>query len=175
MRSNLVAMLDHIGVSNRLGLPTAAELWNARTDLVHFTSCLRYPVLKDRVNFNGSGILSQEILRRQIDTYFAAECAALPGALFIPLGDAAEAACERMVDFGKLKSSQILVGLPHPSGANAERINYFLGKKAAADLSMKTNAAKIDAGKAEAMRVVAEWEMGLHPEGYARRVPSAIE
>ena len=38
MRSNLVLLLDHIGLAERLGLRTAAELWSSRTDLVQFTS-----------------------------------------------------------------------------------------------------------------------------------------
>lgn len=157
MRSNLVAMLDHVGIPALLGITSTSELWSSRTELVHFTSSLRYPVLKDGGNFTGAGILGQQILLRQIDTYFAAECATLPSALFVPLGDAAAMACQRMVDRGALKSGQILSGLAHPSPANAERVNYFLGKKAAADLSSKTNAAKIDAGRVEAMRVVQQW------------------
>lgn len=42
---------------------------------------------------------------------------------------------------------QVLTGLPHPSGANAERIQYFLGRKAAAALSTKTDPSKLDAAR----------------------------
>jgi len=38
-----------------------------------------------------------------------------------------------------------LHGLPHPSGANAERIAYFLGRKDRSALSAKTDAARLDA------------------------------
>jgi hypothetical protein len=41
----------------------------------------------------------------------------------------------------------VLNGLPHPSGANAERIAYFLGKKAKESLSVKTNPATLDSAK----------------------------
>jgi hypothetical protein len=41
----------------------------------------------------------------------------------------------------------VLAGLPHPSGANAERISYFLGRKSKEALSSKTNATKIDEAK----------------------------
>lgn len=46
---------------------------------------------------------------------------------------------------------RILDGLPHPSGANAERISYFLGKKAREVLSHKTNPKKIDDGRRRAL------------------------
>jgi hypothetical protein len=49
---------------------------------------------------------------------------------------------------GLLKAEQLLDGLPHPSGANAERISYFLGGKPREKLSSKTNAAVLDAAKA---------------------------
>ena len=49
---------------------------------------------------------------------------------------------------GYLKPEQILQGLPHPSGANAERIQYFLGLKSADTLSNKPNPVQIDTAKA---------------------------
>ncbi|MGB3626838.1 MAG: hypothetical protein WA989_13470 [Henriciella sp.] len=45
MRANLVAMLDDIGVAQLLGLESTAALWGSASDLAHFTSALRYPVL----------------------------------------------------------------------------------------------------------------------------------
>jgi hypothetical protein len=44
MRANLIAMLDHIGLNRWIDLASMADLWGARSDLVHFTSALRYPV-----------------------------------------------------------------------------------------------------------------------------------
>jgi len=41
----------------------------------------------------------------------------------------------------------ILAGMPHPSGANGERISYFLGRKDRDKLSSKTNPDKIDHAK----------------------------
>jgi hypothetical protein len=48
---------------------------------------------------------------------------------------------------GKLDPARVLEGLPHPSGANAERIAYFLGRKPREMLSAKTSAASIDAAR----------------------------
>jgi hypothetical protein len=44
--------------------------------------------------------------------------------------------------------------LPHPSGANAERIAYFLGRKAKGDLSAKTSPGKLDEAKAQLIKRV---------------------
>jgi len=46
-----------------------------------------------------------------------------------------------------LAADRILHGIPHPSGANAERIAYFLGRKDEAALSRQTNGAQIDADR----------------------------
>jgi len=48
---------------------------------------------------------------------------------------------------GVLPAARILHGIPHPSGANAERIAYFLGRKDKATLSSRTNGAQIDADR----------------------------
>lgn len=64
-------------------------------------------------------------------------------ALFVPLGDTVSSV------FGYLRvdDKRVLYGLPHPSSANRERINYFLDKKPRHLLSSKTNPLKIDAAK----------------------------
>jgi hypothetical protein len=80
----------------------------------------------------------------QIELYLGAEIDQLPDALYIPLGDKVAEVLQHFVGKGRLESSQVLNGLPHPSGANAERIAYFLGNKRAEDCSSKTNPAKID-------------------------------
>ena len=51
MRSNLIAMLDGIGVAQHLGLKSAAELFTPGGERVHLTSALRYPVFKDGENY----------------------------------------------------------------------------------------------------------------------------
>lgn len=157
MRSNLVALLDHVGVAERLGIQTTAQLWESERHLVHFTSALRYPVFEDGRNYSGGGLDRSPLLLGELDRWFARECAALPGALFVPLGKAALSACERLANCNLLRRNQILYGLPHPSGANAERIAYFLGRKSKSLLSAKTRPQLIDAGREVALRCVEGW------------------
>lgn len=146
MRANLVAMLDHIGVQRVLGIDSCAALWGGSSALVHFTSSLRYPVFVDGANFNRQRpILSTPALVRLVGDCLAEEAEALSTALWVPLGPVATEAVDWIAGKGHLSRSRVLSGLPHPSGANAERIAYFLGRKRREDLSSKTNAAALDA------------------------------
>lgn len=174
MRSNLIAMLDHIGVAPRLGLQTTAQLWSTHTSLVHFTSALRYPVFDSQKNYSGAGLIKQRLLRSQVDRCFVPECRTLSKALFVPLGPAALSACDYACSTGALRASQVLRGMAHPSGANAERIAYFLGRKSRATLSDKTRPDAIDDGRSLAMRSVERWaQHGSEPSTTSPLTPSA--
>lgn len=146
MRSNLVAMLDIIGVPAIYGRGSAADFFTDKTGLVHFTSALRYPVFANGQNYSGTA-LNPIGLRKMVETYLAEEVLALPRATWVPLGQHAEAALLHLCRQGQLARENILAGLPHPSGANAERISYFLGRKTKETLSAKTNADRLDEAK----------------------------
>ena len=150
MRSSLIAMLDHVGVPQKFGRKSAAAFFEAGAGLVHFTSALRYPVyLANGDNYSGAPApLNHPALRTMVETHLAEEALALPGALWVPLGTHAEASLQHLVTLGALDGGKVLSGLPHPSGANAERIAYFLGRKLRENLSAKTNPDRIDAARA---------------------------
>lgn len=145
MRNNLVKMLDSVGADKWLGLPSFARAFDPATrGKVHFTSALRNPVFFNGANYNGQiGMLSSPALITMIETLLAEEVRALPNAVWQPLGERPLQALEHLAAKGVLSRSQIAPALPHPSGANAERISCFLGNKNAADLSSKTNGPKI--------------------------------
>lgn len=145
MRSNLVAMLDHVGLAGTLGLSSCADLFTRRTDLVHFTSALRYPVFLDGKDYSGTpSILANAWLSDMAWRWLAAEAEALREAWWVPLGKEPRSVLLAFADKGLLQRRQILDGLPHPSGANAERIAYFLGNKPRGLLSAKTDADALD-------------------------------
>ena len=159
MRRNLVAMLDAIGVAEKLGIHSTLSLWGQHSHLVHFTSVLRYPTFESGKNFSGSRLSKTPFLREQVNSWFVDECRILGGALFVPLGPAAMEGCEIAASSGALRSEQVLAGLPHPSGANAERIAYFLGRKRREALSDRTRPATIDDGKRKAIETVQGWAL----------------
>ncbi|MBX6370199.1 MAG: hypothetical protein IRZ04_19675 [Rhodospirillales bacterium] len=145
MRENLVAMMDRIGVPRVLRLRSAAEMFDVRRELIHLTSALRYPVFVAGENYNGApDMLRTPLLRRMVEVQLAEEARALPGALWLPLGPKPTAALVHLAELGVIDRDRILDGLPHPSGANAERIAYFLGRKPRTALSAKTRPAPID-------------------------------
>ena len=149
MRPNLVALLDHIGVNGWLGIASSDSLFGSDANLVQTTSVLRHPIFVDSENYNGTpSMIRTPFLRNQVMEHFAKEAEQLANPVYIPLGPKVSEALAWLANEGILQSDRILNGLPHPSGANAERIAYFLGKKARGALSSKTNPDQLDATRA---------------------------
>ena len=156
MRNNLIAMLDQIGLPAVLGVESCACLFDTRSDLVHFTSALRYPVFVDGKDYSGSpSILATPALREMTRRWLHEEVALLREAFWVPLGKEPAAVLDDCVARGELDAQRVLAGLPHPSGANAERIAYFLGTKKREALSAKTNPELIDAARLKLTHAVA--------------------
>ena len=157
MRANLVAMLDSVGVSDLLGLKSTASLWKDDVHLVHFTSALRFPVFVDGKNYSGTpSMFSTPMLREQLIAGFAAEAATIPNAIFVPLGSLVAEALEFAAEVSKVDHNRVLVGLPHPSGANAERIAFFLGRKPRQSLSPKVDPERLIMARATLEARIAE-------------------
>lgn len=145
MRQKLIDLLDHIGLHRWLKLTSAAALFAERADLVHYTSALRYPVFINNKNYSGTPHPARTpLLQIQMRDYLAEEVRRLPQAVFIPLGGVAGQACDWLIQQQLINPQRVLAGLPHPSGANAERIAYFLGRKPREQLSNKTDPTTLD-------------------------------
>jgi len=150
IRPNLVALLDHVGLQHWLGIASCATLFGADAQLMHVTGVLRNPVFVAGKNYNGAApnMLTTPLLQEQMLAYFAREIAPLRHAVLVPLGPKVGLALDWLAARGALDGERILHGIPHPSGANAERIAYFLGRKPREALSSRTNGARIDADRA---------------------------
>ncbi|MBB2784843.1 UNVERIFIED_ORG: hypothetical protein GGD43_000013 [Rhizobium esperanzae] len=154
-RNNLVRMMDGIGLNSLFSIASTASLFTEAGEQVHFTSALRYPVFVNGENYNGNPhMLKTAILREMIETYLAEEARMLGDAVWLPLGPKPAVALQHLAKLGLLRPEQVLDGMPHPSGANAERVAAFLGIKAADQLSAKTNATRIMAAKKNLMEKV---------------------
>ena len=93
-------------------------------------------------------MLKNVFLKQHIDAYFLPEISQMnSNVVYIPLGKSVSEVLYFLSSLGYLKEQQILDGFPHPSGANAERIKYFLEEKLASNLSNATNPALIDEAK----------------------------
>lgn len=156
MRANLVAMFDHVGLHRWLGLDSTEQVWSNRNDLVHFTSALRYPVFVAGQNYSGTpSMTGTSVLRDMLAHYLTDEAKLLADAVWVPLGPMAAEGVLWLCEQGLLASERVLTGLPHPSGANAERIAYFLGRKPRDQLSAKTAPERIDRSRERALAQVA--------------------
>lgn len=156
MRTNLTAMLDHIGLNRWLGLEHCDALFAGAGHLLQSTSVLSFPVFLNGGNYNGSpDPVSTPALRQLVLEHFVPVVSALPHAAFIPLGPVPTRVMQWLLAQGHISKVQLLQGMPHPSGANAERIQYFLGKKAASLLSAKTNPNKLDEARTHLQDTVA--------------------
>jgi hypothetical protein len=148
IRPNFVALLDAIGVQRWLGIASCATLFDADAGLVHIGAILRHPVFVDGKNYSGTPAMPRHaFLREETLRYFAHEAAMLPDAVYIPMGASVGEGLDWLAAQGVLRADRILHGLPHPSGANAERVAYFLGRKDRSALSSKTNGAQLDAAR----------------------------
>lgn len=113
--------------------------------------------LLHRVPRGSPSRLTRASLRHQVETHLAGEIGSLgPQCLYVPLGPKVNEVFLHLRIHGLLKTEQLLDGLPHPSGANAERISYFLGGKTREKLSSKTNSATLDAAKARLLEKLAK-------------------
>lgn len=131
LRKNLVAILDHYGFPDRLGIAASADLWGRSAGIAHFTSALRNPVFAVKrgieKEYSGSGpdLEDYRPFREQLEE-LRGELAAVPDAFVLPLGDRVAAAIQFMVDGGHLPLERVLnadgkvAEFPHPSGNNGE-------------------------------------------------------
>jgi hypothetical protein len=165
IRPNLVALLDSVGLQRWLGIASCATLFGPDAHLMHVTAALRHPIFVNGANYNGANpnMVTTPLLQSQLLDYFAAEAAQLPDAVFMPLGPKVGQALSWLARRGILDEGRILHGIPHPSGANAERIAYFLGRKEKSALSSRTNGAQIDADRLALQAKMAALGMGSLP------------
>jgi hypothetical protein len=148
IRPNLVALLDAISVARWLGIDSCASLFGEHAHLVQITSILRHAVFVNGKNYSGTPNMTRTpYLQQQMLDWFALEAAQLGDAIFIPMGSTVSEGLDWLAARGVIRPERILHGLPHPSGANAERVAYFLGRKDKASLSANTNGDQIDAAR----------------------------
>ena len=123
LRANLVTMLDGIGVPEALRIPSSSALFAERSDLLHATSVLAFPVFVNDRNYTGSSphITTCEVFRRYIFDRFRTEVAGVRDALIVPLGDRVRDAVQLLVTQGSVAAERCLFGFPHPSSANGHR------------------------------------------------------
>ncbi|MEG1989755.1 MAG: hypothetical protein RR144_01625 [Clostridia bacterium] len=131
MKKNLIKMLDELNLNSKLNVNSCAEIFEDKDYLLHTTSIIPYPVFINGKNYTGSSpkIMENETLQSYAKKYFYSEIAKLSNTFIIPLGKAVEEVLETMINEGRIKREQCLLGFPHPSGANGHRKTQFNDNK----------------------------------------------
>ncbi|GEM_PF-525795 len=135
MREKLVKTLNRTGHHKLLGINCSSDLWSTHNHLVQFCSLLKYPVLSNGQNYNGTPKLfskNEKELKTLIYEEFVKDLHSInPRALLVPLGDDVGKAISILAKEGSIpqKFKEIngkVISLPHPSPANNESIDLLL-------------------------------------------------
>jgi hypothetical protein len=154
MRTNLVAMLDGIGLNEKLEIDSTRSLFGEHHELLSGTSAVLYPAFVDGKNYTGTpGPEAYPLLQAFVDQVLTAELAMTPDAFIIPLGKTVSTILQREVARGAVQAERCLFDFPHPSGANGHRARLYAENKT--NLTAR----------------VAEWQLVGSREGTALRPP----
>ena len=133
MRKILITMLDDIEFHKFLNLESTSELFDARENLIHYTSLLRNPIFISNKNYSGRSpkILKNKLLVSELDNFKSEVSVLSDNTIYIPLGKSVEEVFRTLIEDQtvKLNKSQVLFGLPHPSPANGWRKRHFAENK----------------------------------------------
>ena len=134
LRKNIISMLDGIELNKSLDLQSCSELFEDKDYLLHTISLIPYPVFVKGQNYTGHTpkLIKSEFLMKYIYDNFINEFKKLDKSeeiLLIPLGKAVEEVLIKLKEDGIIKEEQILMGFPHPSGANVNRVIQFENNK----------------------------------------------
>lgn len=127
LRNNLIEMLQKLELHKALNIPSSNDLFTEYDNFLHTVSLIRYPVFRNKRNYTGHQppIHQSNLLVRFANDTMKSEIIPLKDALIIPLGKAVEDYLKGYIDRGELNEHQILIGFPHPSGANGHRHKQF--------------------------------------------------
>ena len=127
LRKNIISMLNDIKLNEFLNINDCSELFGDKDYLMHTVSLVPYPVFVKKQNYTGHTpkLLKSDFLMKYIYDNFIDEINKIDNfedVLLIPLGRAVEELLWKLKDENIIKENQILMGFPHPSGANVNRL-----------------------------------------------------
>lgn len=143
MRTLGARLMDHFDIHRLLGLDTTEDLFGKAARRAHYTSVLRYPVLKEFGNYSGdANLLKRPMLRAMAEEGIPAELALLDDPWIIPFGPVACSVLEHLSGKGLIRGDKILGGILHPGGQQWNRYNVQL------DLVSRQEALAVPGGEA---------------------------
>ncbi len=130
LRKNIISMLDDLKLNEIMNVNSSSELFDEKDYLLHTVSLIPYPVFVKKENYTGHTpkLIKNEFLMRYVYDNFINEFKRLENpenVLLIPLGKAVEEILLKLQEDKIIGENQILLGFPHPSGANVNRVKQF--------------------------------------------------
>ncbi|MFR6018951.1 MAG: hypothetical protein ACLUG9_15500 [Paraclostridium sordellii] len=130
LRKNIIGMLDEIKLNYALRINSCKELFEDKDYLLHTVSLIPYPVFVNKQNYSGHTpkLIKSEFLMNYVYENFINEFRSLDKSkevLLIPLGKAVQDVLLKLSEDNLVDKNQILLGFPHPSGANVNRIKQL--------------------------------------------------
>ena len=126
MRTNLIHMLDGIGLAEALDIPSSAALFGDRQDLADSTSVICHAVFVEGKNYSGAPPVGRHrVLAAAARQVLAANLVQTPDGLVVPLGKAAALG----VELSGVDVRRVLSGFPHPSGGNGHRTRQYAANR----------------------------------------------
>ncbi|MDB8804959.1 hypothetical protein [Romboutsia sp. 1001216sp1] len=124
LTKNIIYMLDEVKLNEALNIKSCEELFNSNSHLLYTDALIPYPVFVNGKNYTGHTpkLMKNKLLMKYINNNFKNKLEDLKGVLIIPMGKAVEEVLIHLADEKILDRDQILIGFPHPSGANAYRL-----------------------------------------------------
>ena len=130
LRKNIISMLDDLKLNEIMNVNSTSELFDEKDYLLHTVSLIPYPVFVKKENYTGHTpkLIKNKFLMKYVYDNFINEFKRLENpenVLLIPLGKAVEEILLKLQEDKIIGENQILLGFPHPSGANVNRVKQF--------------------------------------------------
>lgn len=134
MRSLGARLMDHFDLHRLFGIDSAIDLFGSASSRAHYTSALRYPVLKAGKNYSGDNrLLKLPLMREMVDEHLASELASMGNAWIVPFGPTALSAVNYLAANNVIDEGRVLGGILHPGGQQWNRYNVQLGLVSASE------------------------------------------
>lgn len=134
MRTNLISMLDEVGLHQKLKLESCSALFSSHDSLLHTISLIPFSVFVKGSNYTGHTpkLIRNEFLMRYVYDNFLSSYNLLKHQerlVIVPLGSAVEEVLLSLEENGQIRKNSVMKGFPHPSGANVNRLPKLMEEK----------------------------------------------
>lgn len=133
IRSNLIELLDYVGVNRILGILTCKTIWEEDFERIDMTSLLKRATFdittgEEKMFKDVERIFKEPKLKEEFDKGFVEDCKKYENAkIFVACGSQVYDVLLELKRKGVITAQ--VIGIAHPSAQNKDRIAYYQGKE----------------------------------------------